>query len=80
MDFRLTRSETRLPSGTVEVTSEAGGRPAMVSSLEGEVGPGGISGVPRDLGDTIRLGGVGEWRTGGRMMAECRRANGRVLA
>ena len=58
--------------------SEAGGRPAIVSSLEGEVGPGGISGVPSDRGDMSRLGGVGVGRIGGRMIAEWRRVKGKV--
>ena len=58
--------------------SEAGGRPAIVSNLEGEVGPGGISGVPSDRGDMSRLGGVGVGRIGGRMIAEWRRVKGKV--
>lgn len=49
-------------SGTVSMTNPGGGRPASVSNREGEVGPGGINGVPSDLGDVIKLGGTGEGR------------------
>jgi len=48
----------------------AGGAPTSVSSRDGEMGPGGMSGVPRLRGDVIRLGGVGDGRIGGRMIAE----------
>ena len=56
----------------------AGGAPTSVSSLDGEIGPGGMSGVPRLRGEVIRLGGVGDGRMGGRIMAEWRRVNGRL--
>lgn len=64
---RRIRVEGRVASIGENIT---GGAPASVSSREGEVGPGVMSGVPRFRGEVIKLGGVGDGKIGGRMIAE----------